>query len=784
MTELVERLRAELGPAGLLTDAASGCVYARDASHFELGLPAAVALPRNVEQVQRVLALCSRAGVPVVCRGTGTGLSGGALPVDGCVVLTTSRMRNLGVVDEVGRCIQVEPGVLNEAVSRRARPAGLEFAPDPSSQAASTIGGNIAENAGGPHCLRFGVTLSHLRRLQWCDAEGRPWTTGRGLGVERGIDLVSLLCGSEGTLGVVTGADLALIPAGAATRTLLGVFPLLDDAVGVVATLMQSGLLPVAVEIVDQTMLRAVEEAFAFGFPTDVQAAMIVEFSGPEAAVEADAAAARNILAAGGAREVTLAADEQERVALWRCRKKAFGAVGRLAPNYVTMDVVVPLGRLPQLVRDIQDIKTRFSVEIATTFHAGDGNLHPGIHYDDRDPELTRRAHAAADAIVVRALELGGSCTGEHGVGIEKLHLLPLMLDRVTASLQAGLKQVFDPAGILNPGKMLTPPDADYAPVKPVPAQLTVDWESLTVTGPVGMPLAEMQSALGERGLWVPVGAWLKAADGTLGLGRAGTVGDLVRNLLPGPGLGAWGSVRDVVLELWAETGDGRVFHTGAPVYKNVAGYSLAQALCGSGDVFVRALAVTFKVRPLPPSLGVWVCELQDDIGRLLEVLASHQGAFPGAVVLADPAGEGHAGSLTVLAPGRDVVWDLGELNRRLEGTAGVKRHQVLPFVDSLADLDLPAWAVASETWTMLAPIPGLVPGLSSRMVWQLTPRVCWTPEARESDEHGFADVVCRQGAWTGLPAPAEAVPLDVLRGLKTLFDPRDDLPRPGWLQA
>ena len=469
---LLERLQSVLDEGGLLTDAASRRVYAHDASHFRLGLPAAVALPRNAEQVGRVLALCAGAHVPVVCRGTGTGLSGGALPSEGCVVLSLARLEALGDVDAVGRRVAAGAGVLNARVSRKAAAQGLEFAPDPSSQATATIGGNIAENAGGPHCLRYGVTLSHLLRLRWCDADGRPWSAAGGRAVRRGLDLVSLLCGSEGTLGVITGADLALVPVGRSLQTLLAVFPALDDAVAAVVKLVQSGLLPVAVEIVDQTMLQAVEAAFAFGFPTDVQAVMIVEFSGSEEAVNADASAARELLLAGGAREVTLAADEQERDTLWLCRKKAFGAVGRLAPRYVTMDVVVPLGRLPRLVHDIQEIKVRFGVEIATAFHAGDGNLHPGIHYDDRDPRQTRQAHAAAEAIILRALELDGSCTGEHGVGIEKLDMLPRMIDGVTAGLQRGIKEVFDPDGQLNPGKLLTPPDADYAPVKPLPAEL------------------------------------------------------------------------------------------------------------------------------------------------------------------------------------------------------------------------------------------------------------------------------------------------------------------------
>ncbi len=804
VVNLLERLQAVLGTGGLLTDTASRRVYARDASHFQLGLPVAVTLPGNGNEVSKVLALCAAAQVPVVCRGTGTGLSGGALTPEGCVVLGSGRLRDLGPLAVAQRSIHVEPGVLNESVSRRCRAMGLEFAPDPSSQAAATIGGNIAENAGGPHCLRHGVTLQHVRRLEWCDASGRPFLTGRGLSVERGLDLVSLLCGSEGTLGVITGADLALIPVGSAVRTMLAVFPVLDEAVNSAVALIGSGLLPVAIEIVDQTMLGAVEEAFGFGFPTDVAAAMIVEFSGNEAAVEADAASAQSVLTSGGAREVTLAGDEQERAALWRCRKKAFGAVGRLAPKYVTMDVVVPLGQLPQLVRDIQAIKARFKVEIATAFHAGDGNLHPGIHYDDQDPEQTKSAHAAAEAIILRAMSLGGSCTGEHGVGIEKLAVVSRMLDPVTASLQQGIKDVFDPAGLLNPGKMLPALDAEYAAAAVVPAQLRIDWESLTVTAPADLPVAEMQAALMERGLWVPVGAWLPGKGGQWGLARAGTVGDLVMDLVPGPGLGAWGAVRDLILELWAETGDGRLFHTGAPVYKNVAGYSLAQALCGSGGVFARPRAATFQLRPVPPSLGLWVCEHPDggadrrNLLPLFKALRAHQNAFPGRVAILETDGERLQGPLIMLVPGTDRPWDLGALAAVLKSERekiGCRclRHEVLTFAGSVDQLArekvLPQWASSAPTWTTLtqrledqdAGIDDM-PWAARRILCQFSPRICWLPETAVSDRNWHADIIRHRGHRTELPVPTGEVPLAILRGLKNLFDPQGKLSRPGWL--
>ncbi len=324
---LISELTEILGQGGLLTDPAARLVYSRDASNLSLGRPLAVALPGNEVQLRQLVRICQDHQVPVVCRGTGTGLSGGAVPGQGVLVVGTSRLRGMDPVDSRRRRVRVQPGVLNDEVSRHASDRDLHFAPDPSSQAASSIGGNIAENAGGPHCLRHGVTLQHLRGLAWSDAGGRSLETGRDLSAERGLDLVSLLCGSEGTLGLVTAADLKLVANPQAVSTLLAFFGDLADAARAVVSLLGAGLAPVAMEMVDQAMLLAVEEAFGFGFPTDVEAAMIVEFAGQDHETDEDSERASSLLAEHGAREVRRAADEAERTELWKCRKKAFGAV-------------------------------------------------------------------------------------------------------------------------------------------------------------------------------------------------------------------------------------------------------------------------------------------------------------------------------------------------------------------------------------------------------------------------------------------------------------------------
>ncbi|MCP4574423.1 MAG: FAD-binding protein [bacterium] len=783
----VARLRRLLGPSGWLDDTAARTVYARDASHLRLGRPLGVALPATREAAAAVLRACADAGLAVVARGTGTGLSGGALPADGQVVLGLSRLTACGAVDETGRRVLVGAGVLNDQVSRHARSSGLHFAPDPSSQAAASIGGNVAENAGGPHCLRHGVTLQHVRRLAWLDAEGRAWSTGCGAPGIRGLDLATLLCGSEGTLGLVTDAELSLVPVAEAEATLLAPFPRLEEAAAAVVDLLADGLLPVAVETVDRAMLVAVEAAFGFGFPTDVDAVVIAEFAGAAAEVAADGERARRLLAGAGAPDVRLAADAAERARLWQCRKRAFGAVGRLAPSYVTMDVVVPLGALPRLVTDIQGIKAEHGVEVATTFHAGDGNLHPGVHYDDRDPEETHRAHAAADAIIRRALALGGSITGEHGVGVEKLHALPWQVDAEAARLMHGVKDIFDPAGRLNPGKVLPALACDWTPAPPVPGEIEVRRRDLTVTAPAGASLAAVQRAAREHGFWVPLGGWFDRTAAGPGAGSLGTVGEAVDQNTTGPALVGGLSVRDVLLEVWATDGQGRDFHAGAPVFKNVAGYDLTHLLAGAGGILARVRAATFKLRPLPPVLAWWTW--RGDVAAAwprFEAVLAKRPAEPGApVVVADLA----AGFLGVLAAGREAPWDLDGLGEEL-AVAAVSleitgSEQTPSTAVDIIPAVLPDWARGASDWFALhAADGGPSAPAGDRFLWQAAPRTLWTPVAPPASTDLVCDPVWQGGVPTPLPAPPDGVPRHLLQGLKDFFDPDRSLPTPVWLQT
>jgi glycolate oxidase len=789
-SRLLEKLRQVLGTHGLLDDAAACHVYARDASHMLLGQPWAVALPRTAFQVQQVVDLCRQARIPLVCRGTGTGLSGGAVPHEGSLVLATSRMHAIGPANARQFSVSVQPGALNTAVTRAAQPLGLHFAPDPSSQSAASIGGNIAENAGGPHCLRHGVTLQHVQGLDWVDAQGLARVTGRAVVQERGFQLDALLCGSEGTLGIITAARLGLVPDPSAVATLLAFFPRLEEATGAVVNLLGAGLLPVAVEMVDQAMLAAVEKAFAFGFPTDVAAAMICELAGSDEEVAKDGQRARELLLGAGAREVRQAVDEAERLELWKCRKKAFGAVGRLAPSYVTMDVVVPLAQLPRLVDEIQVIKARHGVEIATAFHAGDGNLHPGVHYDNRDPDETRRAHAAADEIIRAALQLGGSCTGEHGVGIEKLHAVAWQTDRESARLQRGLKSVFDPANLLNPGKALAPPTADWGEMPPVPEQARFAWDSLTVTAPAHVPLKDLQRIALPRNLWIPLGfpgPWF--ADVAMS--------DLINHLGAGPALLQGAGVRDQLLELWARTGDGHLFHSGAPVFKNVAGYDLTHALCGAGGHFATPLAATWALRPAPEQAGLWRFYYSEGLSgialeKLLDLLARRSAGTSGATLILD---EDRSGGV-VLAAGRDRPWDLASWGNHLEeAVPGLKvlPPQLVPFARASALWDLPEFPgglAAAGEWSSWQPDTSradgpLVPSLPGPLVWQSRPQMWWVPTLampREEGVPGFMDPVLGADGFQPLPIPEPGVPRDLLREIKRLFDPQGDLGGPRWL--
>lgn len=456
---LLRDLAAAVGPDWVISDPDRLLVYESDAQTAHNWAPQAVVLPAETEEVARVVRILHSYRVPVVPRGAGTGLSGGAVPVGGGVVVGTSRMNRILEVDPGNRRAVVQAGVLNTLLTHASSPFGLHYAPDPSSQTACTIGGNVAENSGGPHCLKYGVTSRYITGLRVVLPDGETVWLG-GMGREGStFDLVGLFVGSEGCFGLATEVEVALVPIPEATRTLLAIFDSLEDAGRAVTSIVSEGLLPAALEIIDQNTIQAVEASiFAAGYPTDAGAALVVEFDGIRDGLDDDAGRARACCLREGAREVRRAQSSEERLALWKGRKKAFGAMGRLAPDLLVQDATVPRTRLPAVLTRIGEIADRYGLRVANVFHAGDGNLHPNIVFDRRDPEETERVDRASKEIMQVCVEAGGTITGEHGVGSDKRKYMSLVFSPEELEMLRRVKRVFDPGGLCNPGKVV--PDA------------------------------------------------------------------------------------------------------------------------------------------------------------------------------------------------------------------------------------------------------------------------------------------------------------------------------------
>jgi glycolate oxidase len=460
MSQLARDLSAIVGADAVITDPTELTTYDCDAYTIEKSLPTAVVLPQTTEQVVEVVRYANRVGLPIVPRGAGTGLSGGALAVKGGIVLATTRMNRIVWVDTRNRRIRAQAGAVNIQLTKAVQSAGLHFAPDPSSQGACTIGGNVAENSGGPHTLKYGVTVNHVTGLQVVLPDGELLELG---GVEDepfGYDWVGLLTGSEGTLAIVTEVTARLTPLPQGVRTLLAVFETLEDATQTVSDIIAAGIIPAALELMDALTLQAVEAAFGYGFPLDAEAVLLIELDGLEVELDAEQEQVVGICERNWAREVRLAQTPQERARLWAARKKAIGALGRLAPSCVTQDGVIPRSRLPQVLREAFQIAARYQLRLANVFHAGDGNLHPVLLFDDADPEQVARVVEAGEAILALCLREGGSLTGEHGIGTEKCALMHQMFSTNDLDTMKRVKAIFNPHDRLNPEKLF--PDTRY----------------------------------------------------------------------------------------------------------------------------------------------------------------------------------------------------------------------------------------------------------------------------------------------------------------------------------
>ena len=446
-------LRDILPADGLLVSDEERRPYECDGLTGYRELPLAVAMPDRLDQVEQILSLCDAQGVPVIARGAGTGLSGGATPRRDALLLSMARFSRIIDVDPIGRTARVEPGVRNLAISEAAAPYGLYYAPDPSSQIACTIGGNVAENAGGVHCLKYGLTVHNIVRLDVVLIDGEKITVGSEALDSPGYDLLALMTGSEGMLGVVTEITVRLLPIPVSARAVLAGFDDVEKAADSVAKLIAAGVIPAGLEMMDNPAIRAAEDFSEAGYPRDAAAILICEVDGTEAEVDRQIEQTRAVFEIQGATEIQISATEQERQRFWSGRKNAFPAVGRISPDYYCIDGTIPRKQLGRVLAGITELSSTYGLRVANVFHAGGGNLPPLLVYDGAQPGAFERTEALGGKILELCIEVGGTITGEHGVGLEKIDQMCVQFEPSEIEHFHGVKAAFDPRGLLNPGK-------------------------------------------------------------------------------------------------------------------------------------------------------------------------------------------------------------------------------------------------------------------------------------------------------------------------------------------
>ena len=468
MLPLISELRAKLGRENVLSAPSELAVYDCDAFTIERHRPTAVVFPRSTKQVAEVVRLCQKHGVAMVPRGAGTSLAGGCLPLGlgrcgggsltatptKAVVVMLTRMNKVVEIDLRNRMAVVEAGVPNLRLTQALIGTGFHYAPDPSSQGASTIGGNVATNAGGPHTLKYGVTVNHVLGVEAVLGDGSIVQLGP-VDEPAGLDLIGLLVGSEGTLAIVTKVWVRLTPNPQDYRAMRAIFNSVDDATKAVSQIIAAGIIPAAMELMDQGILTAVEQAFQFGFPPDAGAVLVIEVDGPAAGLDRQQQQIVEFCRRFGAREVLQASTAEQRELLWKCRKSAVGATGRLSPSYVIQDGVVPRTKLPHIIRRVAEIGAKHQIRIVNVAHAGDGNVHPILLFDERDRGQVERAKAAGREILEECIACGGSITAEHGIGVEKIGLMDRLFAPADLEAMRRVRKSFDPSGRLNPGKLI-----------------------------------------------------------------------------------------------------------------------------------------------------------------------------------------------------------------------------------------------------------------------------------------------------------------------------------------
>ena len=460
-SELIAELTALLGAAAVIHQREALVTYDCDANTIDKADPDVVVLPRTTDEVSAVVRLAHEHQIPFVARGAGTGLSGGAIALRGGIMIALTRMKAIEWIDLASRQALVQVGLVNLHLTNAVKANGYCYAPDPSSQGACTIGGNVAENSGGPHTLKFGVTTNHVLALEVVLPTGEVvWLGGaeggaRAVADAPGYDLTGVFVGSEGTFGIATRAIVRLVHQPERTCTLLAIFDRFEAGAQTVSAIIAAGIIPAALEMIDQPCIVALEETFKLGFPLDAEAILLVETDGQADAAEEELRRVIVICNEQGAREVRVAQNEQERMLLWKARKGAFAALSRLAKSYYTQDGVVPRSKLPEILRTIRAIGERYRIRIANVFHAGDGNLHPCLLFDEQDPDEVQRCLDAGADILKACVDIGGSVTGEHGIGVEKIELMNYAFTPATLQAMRDLRSVFNPDGLCNPLKVV-----------------------------------------------------------------------------------------------------------------------------------------------------------------------------------------------------------------------------------------------------------------------------------------------------------------------------------------
>lgn len=668
--DLLDSLKTLLPTGYVFTDSASLISYEVDAG-LDRGRPEGVVFPRSAGDVARLVRWAAEHNVPLIARGAGTGLSGGAVAERGGIIVEFSRMNAILEIDEYGRSVVAEPGLINLRLDEQVKAQGLYFPPDPASQRASTIGGNVAENSGGPHCFKYGVTTNYIMGMDVVLADGRTVRVGGRALDYPAYDLCGLITGSEGMFVIMTAIFARLVRNPPAIKTMLVAFDSVEQAGVAVSAVIAAGLVPATMEMMDQKIIEIIEPFAHANMPLDAGAVLIIEVDGYPASLDAQIAEITHIMEAHGGRDMRIARDEEERAAIWLARKSAAGAVSRLTPAYYTVDITVPRSYLSQMLREVNDICERHGLRVGYMFHAGDGNLHPLILIPNpQDPELMQRVHHAGLEIVLACVQKNGSLSGEHGIGIEKRQYMTLMHTAEELAAMQDVKQVFDPTNILNPGKIFPAPEAgeaianttqtatvDSAQVatennifepesaaqaaqglaalaaarKRVAIRATSDAplpdsadvlcsaaklrgittfapDDLYITVESGTPLAEVQSFLAEHGKWLPLASpWCDT-----------TIGGLVSTNLNAPLRMRYGDIRDLVLCATVALADGRVIRTGRPVVKNVAGYDLTKAFIGARGTLGLLADVTLKIAAPPRARCTLLVPVEDHRRGLL----------------------------------------------------------------------------------------------------------------------------------------------------------------------